>query len=238
MINVSEILKKIMKEYSLNQTQLSRAIDCDYSNVSRWCNNIRKPDIDTLEHILETFGYELEVTLKEKKDFNKSKDFYKEKTYAEIEKMTIDELVDYIFVTQDEDTIAYMCHVCPKALEYIPLVKQREFIKEVLENKNRLETYFKMIGEYRGIEMEMSIFLNNARHHLENESNIDKNILSKAEYLCFETSIQDAGYHDMYYSLYDFKLLDKDRKFIGIEIQKYYFNISKQRILEAYAENK
>lgn len=97
-----------MQEYSLNQSQLSRAISCDYSNVSRWINDIRVPDIPTLEHILDTFGYELEITLKEKKGFNKSKDFYKEKTYAEIEKMTIEELADYIFVTQDEYTVSYM----------------------------------------------------------------------------------------------------------------------------------
>lgn len=40
----------------------------------------------------------------------------------------------------------------------------------------------------------------------------DKDILSKAEYLRFDTTI----YHDRYYSLYDFKLLDKDGNDLGV----------------------
>lgn len=190
-----------MQEYSLNQSQLSRAISCDYSNVSRWINDIRVPDIPTLEHILDTFGYELEVTLKEKKGFNKSKDFYKEKTYAEIEKMTIEELADYIFVTQDEYTVSYICRVTERALEYIPLEKQRELIKDNLENSSRLEIYFKMIGEYKFVELEMVVFLKHVKSHLENNTNIDKDILSKVEYLSFDTDMRNQGYDEVYYTV-------------------------------------
>lgn len=61
MLNVSETLKSIMSGYGLNQAMFSRATGYEFSSTNRWCNEVRKPDIDTLEHTLSHFGYELNV---------------------------------------------------------------------------------------------------------------------------------------------------------------------------------
>ena len=61
MIDISAILKNIMKEYSLNEKILSKATNCNYENISNWCNRIGEPNIEMLEHILGCFGYELDM---------------------------------------------------------------------------------------------------------------------------------------------------------------------------------
>lgn len=216
MINVGEILKTIMNEYSLNQTQLSRAISCDYTNVSRWCNNVRTPDIATLEHILDTFGYELKITLKERIGNNKSKDFYKEKTYQQILNMTNEELIDYIFVTQDDFVIANICNIKASTLEYIPFDKQKLLIKDSIENVDRLALYFKIQKEYLGVELEMSDFIDYVKYHLENLSNLKEGMLEKVEYITFDTNVHNDDWDDVYYTLYNLKLLDKDRNVLPV----------------------
>ena len=66
--NASEILKQIMEEYSLNQRQLSRIVDCDYTTISKYLSGARKPDVKTFEHIIGKFGYELKGALVEEVD--------------------------------------------------------------------------------------------------------------------------------------------------------------------------
>ena len=92
MINVSETLKNLRKEYSLTQEQFGRAVGCEGSTVSKWESGDRVPDISTLGHIANTFGYDIELTLKEQVGNIKDKDFYKEKTYNDILNMSIEDI--------------------------------------------------------------------------------------------------------------------------------------------------
>lgn len=216
MINVSETLKNIMKEYSLNQTQLSRAINCDYSNVSRWINQVRTPDIETLESILHPFGYKLNIELVKKTGKIKAKDFYLEKNYNQLSNLSEDELTDYIFVTQDEDVLANICEVSKETLEYIPLGKQRELIAKNISNMNSLELYFRITKRYSKVEREMAYFIEHVKYHLENLSNVPKNILNEAEYVLFDVGLHNSIYEDGYFTLYNLKLLDKNRNLLDV----------------------
>lgn len=216
MINVSETLKNIMKEYSLNQTQLSKAINCDYSNVSRWVNGVRTPDIETLEHILSPFGYELNIELVRKTGKIKSKDFYLEKSYNQLSNMSENELTDYIFVTQDEYVLANICEVTEETLKYIPLGNQRELIAKNISNMNSLELYFRITKRYSKIEREMAYFVEHTKYHIENLSNIPKNILREVEYILFDVEVHNAMYEDKYFTLYNLRLLDKNRNLLDV----------------------
>lgn len=84
MINVSETIKNLRKEYSLTQEQFGRAVGCEGSTVSKWESGDRIPDVPILGHIANTFGYDIEFTLKEKVGHKKDLNFYKDKTYQEI----------------------------------------------------------------------------------------------------------------------------------------------------------
>lgn len=225
MINVSETLKKIMKEYGLNQTQLSRAVNCDYSTISKYISETRKPDIETLGYILSPFGYELNVELVEKVGKVKSKSFYIEKTYQQLKSMSQDELVDYIFVTQDEEVLAGICGVTKDILEYMPLEKQKELITKKLYYMSALEIYFRISKMYTGIEDYMAEFIEHAKYHLENKSKVPKEILAKAEYLMFDVEVYNATYEDEYFTLYNLRLLDKNRALLDVtsdDIDNYY----------------
>ena len=222
MINVSKILKDIMEEYSLNQTQLSRAVNCDYSNVSRWVNSVRTPDIETIENILSPFGYKLNVELVKKTGKIKAKDFYLEKSYNQLSNMSEEELVDYVFVTQDEGVLANVCGVTEEILKCIPLEKQRELITKNMSGINRLELYFKIIKKYSEIEKEMAYFIEHAKYHLENLSNVPKDILKEAEYLVFNVEVHNAMYDDEYFTLYNLRLLDKNRSLLDVSSDDIY----------------
>ena len=217
MINVSETIKKLRKEYSLTQEQFGRAVGCEGSTVSKWESGDRIPDISTLGHIANTFGYDIEFTLKEKVGHKKDKDFYKEKTYNEILNMSIDDLADYIFVTQDEFVTSNICKIHIDTLEYIPLENLKLLIKDNISHLNRLALYFKINKEYLHMELEMAYFIEHVKYHLENLSNIDKNILPSIEYISLTTDYFSEGYREFeYYYFTDIKLLDKDMNVLDI----------------------
>ena len=67
MINVGEVLEKIKSEYSLNQTQLGRAVNCDSSTISKYISGDRVPDVETFKSIIGKFGYGLNLELIEVK---------------------------------------------------------------------------------------------------------------------------------------------------------------------------
>ena len=51
MLNVGKILNKIMDDYSLNQTQLGRAVNCSSSTISKYISGDRIPDVETIENL-------------------------------------------------------------------------------------------------------------------------------------------------------------------------------------------
>ena len=51
-----EILKDIMSDYNLNQTQLANKIGLKQSQVSEWLNGKSKPGYDSLKLICQTLG--------------------------------------------------------------------------------------------------------------------------------------------------------------------------------------
>ena len=217
MINVSETIKNLRKEYSLTQEQFGRAVGCEGSTVSKWESGDRVPDISTLGHIANTFGYDIELTLKEKVGNIKDKDFYKEKTYNDILNMSIDDLVDYIFVTQDEFVTANICKINIGALEYIPLENLKLLIKDNIYDLDRLALYFKLTQNYPFVESQMAYFIEHVKYHLENLSNIDKSILPSIEYISLTTDYYREDYYDSgYYYFTDIKLYDKDMNVLDI----------------------
>jgi len=51
-----EILKDIMSDFNLNQTQLANKLGLKQSQISEWLNGKSKPGYDSLKLICQTLG--------------------------------------------------------------------------------------------------------------------------------------------------------------------------------------
>lgn len=216
MVNVSETLELIMKEYGLNKTMLSRATGYEYSSINRWCNGVRKPDIDTLEGILNYFGYGLTVHKLAKDLQSKPTSFFLEKSYTQLKEMEAQDLADYVFVTQNDDVLSWILRTPKDVLEYMPLESQRALIRKKIGEVNRTALYFKINNMYCDMEREIGDFVETVKWYLKERCNLPKEILSEVKYLMFNVHIENAGYFDEMYTMFNFKLLDKNRCIIDI----------------------
>lgn len=217
MINVSETIKNLRKEYNLTQEQFSRAINCDSSTISKWEHGTRYPDIERFNDILNKFGYDLKLTLVEKVGLKKDTAFYKEKTYSEINSMEVDDLVDYIFVTQELTTLSTICNIPIRVIEYISFEHLRILIKESIIDIDRLALYFMINNKYSLIEDEMVFFIKHIKFHLKNLTFLGEDVISKIEYVSFKTDYySEDGYEDGYYHFFDMKFFDIDMNILDI----------------------
>lgn len=218
MINTNEIIKKLRQDYKLTQEQFGRAVGCEGTSISRYENGSRVPDIETFIRILNTFGYDLELTLKERVGHKKDINFYNEKTYTDILNMDIKDLVDYIFVTQDDFVIANICNISIGTLEYIPLSNIKKLIEDKIKDIDRLAVYFMINQFWLKVETQMAHFINHIKYHLTNLSNLDKELVDKIEYIFLSTDFYSEGHHSClgYHYFTEIKALNKDEKDLNI----------------------
>lgn len=216
MINAGETIKNLRKEYGLSQETLARAIYVDKVTISNYENSKRMPDLNRLEEILNVFGYTLDLKLIEKKEGCKPKDFFLDKTASEIENMSKEDLVDYIFLTQSNNTIANICSTTVDIIELLPLSSVKELISKRIDKADRLTIFFKIKELNFGIEEKISSFIDNVKYHLENESELNSDILEKVTYIEVETYLSTEGcdYGDYYYYFDNIKLFDKNKNLL------------------------
>ena len=220
MINTGEKIKSLRKEFGLTQEQLARAIFVENATISQYENQKRIPSLDTMEQIANVFGYTIDLNLIEKKEAKKDVNFYKEKEASEISNMSKDDLVEYIFVTQSNEIISSICKTTVDIVELLPLVNVKELISKRIESMDRLAIYFKINKIYPGVEEEMADFINNVKYHLENISNLDKEIVDKSEYIYLDTyfCVDGCDYGDGYYYFNRVELVDKNKKLLTDDI--------------------
>ena len=176
-------------------------------------NSKRIPNLEMMEQIANVFGYTLDLNLVEKKEGKKSKDFYLEKSAKDIENMSKEDLVDYIFVTQSNNVIANICKTTLDMIELLPLMNIKELISKRIEGVDRLAIYFKLNEMYCDLEEEMAEFINHTKFHLRELSDLNEEIINKTEYIYLETYYTTDGcdYGEGYYYFDTIHLVDKNQ---------------------------
>lgn len=159
------------------------------------------------------FGYTLDLNLVEKKEGKKSKDFYLEKSAKDIEDMSKEDLVDYIFVTQSSNVIVNISKTTLDVIELLPLMNVKELISKRIEGVDGLAIYFKLNEIYCDLEEEMADFINNTKFHLRELSALNEEIFNKTEYIYLETYYITDGcdYGEGYYYFDTIHLVDKEQ---------------------------
>lgn len=213
MINAGETIKSLRKEFGLTQENLARAVFVENATISQYENSKRIPNLEMMEQIANVFGYTLDLNLVEKKEGKKSKDFYLEKSAKDIENMSKEDLVDYIFVTQPNNVIANICKTKLDIIELLPLMNVKELISKRIEGVDRLAIYFKLNEMYCDLEEEIAEFINHTKFHLRELSDLNEEIINKTEYIYLETYYATDGcdYGEGYYYFDTIHLVDKDQ---------------------------
>lgn len=179
-------IKKLREEHNLTQLQLARAIFVEESTLSNYEAGRRNLKIDVLESIANVFGYTVDFNLVQKRDTSKNKDFYKEKNYNEIMELSVEDLTDYIFITQNEEIISKICNINIDIIKSLELSTQKDLLKNTLMNSSRDVVYFKLNNLYEGIEADIALLIEEVHEYLKLEDNIPKEIVDKVYYIDFD----------------------------------------------------
>lgn len=178
------------------------------------------------------FGYTLDLNLVEKKEGKKSKDFYLEKSAKDVEDISKEDLVNYIFVTQPNNVIVNICKTTLDVIELLPLMNVKELISKIIEGVDGLAIYFKLVDGlaiyfklnemYCDLEEEMANFINNTKFHLRELSDLDEEIINKIEYIYLETYYTTEGcdYGEGYYYFDTIHLIDKNQNKLEADFKR------------------
>lgn len=210
-----EQLKEIRKNFGLRLRDVSRGTFISESAISNIEKNNRQPSMDTLETLLNFYGYEIDLNLVKKKSFNKKINFYKPKSVKEILELDKDDLVEYIFITQDDEVISRLCGIEESVLEKIALLDLREILSDSIKVMDNLSIYYKMNDMYSGVEQNVAKMIEYFSREIDKEK----------ENLCFSRFKESVYYIDLGI-VYDYeneewdtygeiKLYDKNMKEIG-----------------------
>lgn len=210
-----EQLKEIRKNFGLRLRDVSRGTFISEGAISNIEKNNRQPSMNTLETLVNFYGYEVDLNLVKKKSFNKKINFYKPKSVKEILELNKDDLVEYTFVTQDDAVVSRICGLEESILKKIGLLNLREILSESIANTDNLSVYYKINDMYSGVEQDVAEMV----RYFSQE--IDK----KKENLCFSKFKESVYYIDLGI-VYDYeneewdtygeiKLYDKNMKEIG-----------------------
>ena len=207
-------IKKLREEHNLTQLQLARAISVEESTLANYEGGRRNLKIDTLESIANVFGYTVDFNLIKKENTSKNSDFYKEKSYDEIANMSIEDLTDYVFITQSEEVIARICKVNIAIASSLELTTLKDLIEKTISNTTRDVIYFKLNNLHTGLEEEISILIEEVNEYLELETEMPRDVIEKVHYIDVDL-YGDVGRDEMLSD--ESKLLDKDKNNLGID---------------------
>ena len=217
MINQEELvnfIKKIRKDYSLSQASLARILMVDTSLISHYENMRKMPSWENILRLCEHFGYKLKIVPKEK-DYKKDVDFYYPKSYQALCYMNHEEILDYIFVTQENDILMNICDINDEEVfKLIPLSVIKDILSEKLFALDTLTLYFKLKRMYPGAEKEMTDFIIHSRFWLRNRDIISTDMFNKIKFIkaTVDYEPEGGGYDEGYFLFPHYSFLDENKK--------------------------
>lgn len=209
MLNVAKTIKDLREKFGLTQQQLAKAVFVEPKVLQMWENAELSPDIKAFERILDVFGYSLEMDLVKKDNTIKLPFFYSPTPLKQIVEMEVDDLVDYILVTQKDDIIANICGLDEDSIEVISLLpsnKLRELIYKKVSNCDRLTIYFKLEKKYYGVEQKVVNFMKEITSRLEHIAKTKYSEVKLVRYIDIDVDYLDNG--SFYFSNIKFFGLD------------------------------
>lgn len=221
-MKVNEIIKKLRMEAGLTQEQFGRLIYSDGGEltgaaISQYESGKRKISIELLERMLEVFGYTLELKLVDKVRNQTAINFYKPKTGEEVISMSINEQVEYIFVSLSYDKWARILKISTEQLELMPLDVIKILLENAIKNIERNVLKYIIDEEYLGYEEDFAHFIEEVKHHLYNDTKLPKDVLDEAIYFGFDIEFYFESKGEVFFDIYNFKLLDKYENEIPLE---------------------
>lgn len=214
-MKVNEIIKKLRMESGLTQEQFGRAIFSDGAEltgaaISQYESGKRQVSVELLEKILFAFGYTLELKLVDKNKNSRFIEFYKFKTSDEILEMSNKEQLEYIFVSKPIKIWSRILKVDIDTLNLIPLETIKVLLENALAKIDPIALKCILDEKHIGYERDYAYFIEEVKRHLTENSNVSKEIISKAKYFSFDMEAHYEGKGDLFYNLYDVALLDED----------------------------
>lgn len=219
MINIGETIKELRTKYNLSQSQLAKAVFVEPATISMWENSKRLPDYETIEQVLNVFGYTLDIKLIGKPGARRNEDFYMPKAYKQIAEMSKEDLVDYIYITQDDFVIGNICGLdskCTDIVSMLPLDKLKDLISKRVEESDRLTIYFKLEHKYQGVEKKVVDFMKEIRTRLQRIALTKLSIVKQIQYVDIDIDYLENGC--FYFS--DIKFLDVSLRALDISMEE------------------
>lgn len=213
-MRVNEIVEKIRLESGLAGEQFNRLLMLNNdkytgATLAQHDNQNTKLSVDILEQILDVYGYSLELkTIDNDKHLN-SVNMYKSKTGEEVINMSLQEQLDYVFVSLTCDKWAKILKMSMEQINLIPIHVIKLLLKDALEKIDRKALSFIIDGKYTDFEYDLSDFIDGINYHLSNNTNISKDILDKAEYIKFKVNDYSENPFDVFFDIDNYQLLDK-----------------------------
>lgn len=207
-------IKELRKTHGLTQLQLGRALFVEESTISNYEAERRSPNVETLEKIANIFGYTVDLSLIQKKGTSKDVNFYKEKTYSELARLSKEDLTDYIFISQSDLVLANLCNLSENIIKSLPLSSLRDLVKAGVDNLDIKTIYYKLNYLHEGVEEDVSILVDEIKEYLRNNKDIPNDIVDKVCYIDLDL-YGDINHGEMEVDC--MRLLDKDKNDLGIE---------------------
>lgn len=179
-------IERLRESFGLTQKQVSRALFMEESTLANYECNRRDFNMETLESIVNIFGYTVELNLVEKKNDIKNKDFYKEKKYDELINMPNEDLVDYLFITQENEVLSKICNIDVKILNSLELSSVKDLLAKSINYINKSSIYYILQNLHKDVELDISILVEDILTYLENDTTIPDDILEKTYYIDFD----------------------------------------------------
>lgn len=216
-----EIIKELRKNAGLTQEQLGRAVFLEGATISMYESGKRVPSIDTLEAIANVFGYTLELSLI-KDDNARGIDFYNDKNASEIANMTIEDIVDYLFVKFTDIEMCRFCQLDVEVYGIIDMKSRKNILTKYVEKYLSLgkEALISILnGEYRGYEQDYYTYVSVVQEYLETyKKNIEKFFNCSLDNVHYIRAYAYAEFSNGYWVLESAELLDENEESLDINL--------------------
>lgn len=149
------------------------------------------------------------------KDYKKDIDFYYPKSYKTLCYMNHEDVLDYVFATQESDVLMSICNIDDEEVfNMIPLSVIKDILSKKLFSLDTLTLYFKLNKMYPGVEEEMTNFIIHARHWLRNRDIINTDMFNEIKFIkaTVDYEPEGGGYDEGYFLFPYYSFLDENKK--------------------------
>ena len=220
MIKNYEIIE-LREKYNMSQKDLAKAIFFSPSALCKIEQGLNSVNLETLEKIANVFGHTVELTLKEKKNNHRDYKFFSsKKSYEDIVNMDKEDLVDYIFITKENDVIANICKVNKSVIDNLGLSTIKDLLKQTIYSIDNSLVYYMLNNIHEDVELDISILIEDILNYLKDNESIPDDIVEKTCYIDFDLYRANDGNWESD----KMRLLDKDKNDLGVnhqDIMKY-----------------